>query len=92
MRFDTLYNLQERDYNTLLPGYEEAIAQSLKQQPPPSYQAATAIAPAVGGSPAHYAPTATGVTVVLPPSVAEVPAVDAASTIPSNSAPATQHT
>lgn len=31
---------QERDYNTLLPGYDEAIAQSMKQQPPPSYQVA----------------------------------------------------
>lgn len=33
---------QERDYNTLLPDYEEAIAQSLKQPPPPSYQMAMA--------------------------------------------------
>lgn len=31
---------QERDYSTLLPGYDEAIAQSMKQQPPPSYQVA----------------------------------------------------
>uniref|UniRef100_A0A0K8TP39 Putative lysosomal-associated transmembrane protein 4a n=1 Tax=Tabanus bromius TaxID=304241 RepID=A0A0K8TP39_TABBR len=31
---------QERDYSTLLPDYEEAIAQSMKQVPPPSYQAA----------------------------------------------------
>lgn len=30
----------ERDYSTLLPGYEEALAQSMKHQPPPSYQAA----------------------------------------------------
>lgn len=28
---------KERDYNTLLPDYEEAIAQSMKQQPPPPY-------------------------------------------------------
>lgn len=34
--------MQERDYNTLLPDYEEAIAQSMKQPPPPSYQVATA--------------------------------------------------
>ncbi|CAD7088089.1 unnamed protein product [Hermetia illucens] len=33
-------NGQERDYSTLLPDYEEAIAQSMKQQPPPSYQTA----------------------------------------------------
>lgn len=31
---------QERDYNTLLPDYEEAIAQSMKQPPPPYYQVA----------------------------------------------------
>lgn len=31
---------QERDYSTLLPDYDEAIAQSMKQPPPPSYQAA----------------------------------------------------
>lgn len=30
----------DRDYSTLLPDYEEAIAQSMKQQPPPSYQVA----------------------------------------------------
>lgn len=41
-------NIQERDYNTLLPDYEEAIAQSLKQQPPPSYQ--VAMAHALGNS------------------------------------------
>lgn len=29
---------QERDYNTLLPDYDEAIAQSMKQPPPPYYQ------------------------------------------------------
>lgn len=34
--------MQERDYTTLLPDYDEAIAQSLKQQPPPSYQVAMA--------------------------------------------------
>jgi len=33
---------QERDYTTLLPDYDEAIAQTLKQQPPPSYQVAMA--------------------------------------------------
>lgn len=31
---------KERDYNTLLPDYEEAIAQSMKQPPPPYYQVA----------------------------------------------------
>lgn len=31
---------QERDYSTLLPDYDEAIAASLKQTPPPSYQVA----------------------------------------------------
>lgn len=31
---------QERDYNTLLPDYEEAIAQSMKQPPPPYCQVA----------------------------------------------------
>lgn len=30
----------ERDYNSLLPDYDEAIAQSLKQAPPPSYSVA----------------------------------------------------
>lgn len=29
--------LQDRDYNTLLPDYEEAIAQGMKHQPPPPY-------------------------------------------------------
>ncbi|XP_055390381.1 lysosomal-associated transmembrane protein 4B isoform X2 [Condylostylus longicornis] len=33
-------NSEGRDYSTLLPDYEEAIAQSMKQQPPPSYQVA----------------------------------------------------
>lgn len=28
----------QRDYNTLLPDYEEAIAQSMKDQPPPYYK------------------------------------------------------
>lgn len=31
---------QERDYSTLLPDYEEAIAQGMKQPPPPYYQVA----------------------------------------------------
>lgn len=31
---------QERDYSSLLPDYEDVIAQSLKQAPPPSYQVA----------------------------------------------------
>lgn len=31
---------QERDSSTLLPDYDEAIAQSMKQPPPPSYQVA----------------------------------------------------
>lgn len=35
---------QERVYNTLLPDYEEALAQSLKQPPPPYYQVAMATA------------------------------------------------
>lgn len=30
----------ERDYSSLLPDYDEAIAQSMKQAPPPSYQVA----------------------------------------------------
>lgn len=37
-----LRKFKERDYTTLLPDYDEAIAQSLKQQPPPSYQVAMA--------------------------------------------------
>lgn len=40
---------QERDYNTLLPDYEEAIAQSMKQPPPPTYQMAMAYSMANGG-------------------------------------------
>ncbi|GAB0086502.1 uncharacterized protein DMENIID0001_079070 [Sergentomyia squamirostris] len=35
---------QERDYSSLLPDYDEAIAQSMKQAPPPSYQVAMATA------------------------------------------------
>uniref|UniRef100_U5EXK5 Putative lysosomal-associated transmembrane protein n=1 Tax=Corethrella appendiculata TaxID=1370023 RepID=U5EXK5_9DIPT len=31
---------QERDYSSLLPDYDEAIAQAMKQAPPPSYQVA----------------------------------------------------
>lgn len=39
--FSILFFLfQERDYSSLLPNYDEAIAQSMKQPPPPSYQAA----------------------------------------------------
>lgn len=34
---------QERDNNLLLPDYEEAITQSLKQAPPPSYVVAMAM-------------------------------------------------
>lgn len=34
---------QERSYNSLLPDYDEAIAQSLKIAPPPSYQVAVAM-------------------------------------------------
>lgn len=33
----------ERDYSSLLPDYEEAIAQSLKQAPPPSYSMAMSV-------------------------------------------------
>ncbi|XP_055694937.1 lysosomal-associated transmembrane protein 4B [Lutzomyia longipalpis] len=33
---------QERDYSSLLPDYDEAISQSMKQAPPPSYQVAMA--------------------------------------------------
>lgn len=36
----SLCKTKERDYNTLLPDYEEAIAQSMKQPPPPYYQVA----------------------------------------------------
>lgn len=34
---------KERDYNTLLPDYEEAIAQSMKQPPPPYCKVASAM-------------------------------------------------
>lgn len=37
---DVSHLRQERDYSSLLPDYDEAIAQSLKQPPPPSYQVA----------------------------------------------------
>jgi lysosomal-associated transmembrane protein len=37
---DVTHLRQERDYSSLLPDYDEAIAQSLKQPPPPSYQVA----------------------------------------------------
>lgn len=33
----------ERDYSSLLPDYDEAIAQSLKQAPPPSYHVAMSV-------------------------------------------------
>lgn len=33
----------ERDYSSLLPDYDEAIAQSMKQAPPPSYQVAMSV-------------------------------------------------
>ena len=33
----------ERDYSSLLPDYDEAIAQSLKQAPPPSYSMAMSV-------------------------------------------------
>uniref|UniRef100_T1DEF9 Putative lysosomal-associated transmembrane protein n=1 Tax=Psorophora albipes TaxID=869069 RepID=T1DEF9_9DIPT len=36
-------NRQERDNNSLLPDYDEAVAQSLKQAPPPSYVVAMAM-------------------------------------------------
>lgn len=39
---NNIFSFQERDYNTLLPDYEEAIAQSMKQPPPPTYQMAMA--------------------------------------------------
>lgn len=34
------FGAEERAYSTLLPNYDEAIAQYLKQAPPPSYQVA----------------------------------------------------
>lgn len=34
------FGAEERGYSTLLPNYDEAIAQYLKQAPPPSYQVA----------------------------------------------------
>ncbi|XP_052843501.1 uncharacterized protein LOC128256854 isoform X1 [Drosophila gunungcola] len=34
------FGAEERSYSTLLPNYDEAIAQYLKQAPPPSYQVA----------------------------------------------------
>ncbi|XP_055716421.1 lysosomal-associated transmembrane protein 4B isoform X2 [Phlebotomus papatasi] len=61
---------QERDYSSLLPDYDEAIAQSMKQAPPPSYQ--VAMATAIPASPAIGAPNpnpnseegATAITVI----------------------------
>lgn len=38
-------NAQERDYNNFLPDYDEALAQSLKQPPPPYYQEAILSSP-----------------------------------------------
>uniref|UniRef100_A0A1B0D982 Lysosomal-associated transmembrane protein n=1 Tax=Phlebotomus papatasi TaxID=29031 RepID=A0A1B0D982_PHLPP len=60
----------ERDYSSLLPDYDEAIAQSMKQAPPPSYQ--VAMATAIPASPAIGAPNpnpnseegATAITVI----------------------------
>ncbi|XP_021700103.1 lysosomal-associated transmembrane protein 4B isoform X2 [Aedes aegypti] len=40
---DTLNMRQERDNNSLLPDYDEAVAQSLKLAPPPSYVVAMAM-------------------------------------------------
>lgn len=50
---------QERDYNTLLPDYEEAIAQSMKQPPPPYYQVVIQNAVAENGQPATTVSRAT---------------------------------
>lgn len=44
---------QERDNNLLLPDYEEAIIQSLKQAPPPSYVVAMAMSNKVESEPAE---------------------------------------
>lgn len=41
---------QERDNNLLLPDYEEAIIQSLKQAPPPSYVVAMAMGKSISNS------------------------------------------
>lgn len=57
-----------RDYSTLLPGYEEALAQSMKQQPPPSYQAAMSTTPVAAATVATESVVAAG----------ERPAADAA--------------
>lgn len=50
---------QERDNNLLLPDYEEAITQSLKQAPPPSYVVAMAMSnkPITDSGPAETTPT-----------------------------------
>lgn len=50
---------QERDNNLLLPDYEEAITQSLKQAPPPSYVVAMAMSnkPVTDSGPAETTPT-----------------------------------
>lgn len=67
---------QERDYSTLLPGYDEAIAQSMKQQPPPSYQVAMS---------AQDEPTVAGPIVVsIPPAS---PSTSAAAVVPQSPPP-----
>lgn len=69
-------NNQERSYNSLLPDYDEAIAQNLKITPPPSYQVAmqhqqnltVALSPPTGTTTAQENPTQTSMNDSEPPS------------------------
>lgn len=51
----------------MLPGYDEAIAQSMKQQPPPTYQVAMSNAIPVVETNTSAGTTNGPVTVILPP-------------------------
>lgn len=66
--FQTLLCFQERDYNTLLPDYEEAIAQSMKQPPPPYCQVAMTTS-----NPMASNATENQATIILPSGIQVIP-------------------
>lgn len=76
---------QERDYSTLLPDYEEAIAQGMKQPPPPYYQVALTnqITTNLNIEQSHPQRTVTRVAVPLETNGAITTAMDTATTAPS---------
>lgn len=83
----------EPDYSSLLPDYEAACAQAMKQTPPPSYQAAmaaqeTTVETAVIDMPATVAVPAVE-TPVPAPATTTTTTNTAAATVTENTAPAT---